>query len=309
MGDKKMTEKLQKNPTGRFNAPEHWDAEILSANPIFADLCAIFPFSEQTVFPTVDTLNQWFRQVQPQASNVFVADDVLAADGRYYEVFIHQTGQIPTRLHNWHDLFGALIWCLMPKTKNLLNQLHMQEIAQHGQLQRSKLRNKLTLLDECGVILAYSKAATPVMQQLRQHQWHEAFVQARAQWHQVGETLPVELDSARIQPMMFGHANYEMATRPFIGLTGKMLALELPATFWQLSLLAQYHQLDESLSIQIANGDFLLQAAHLTPLPLLGLPGWYPANISADFYLDQQYFRPLPTHRQHKMASVVALKV
>ncbi len=293
-----MTEKLQKNPTGRFSAPAHWDAEILKENPIFADLCTIFPLSTQTTFPTVDTLNQWLRQVQPEANHLFVTDDCLAADGRYYEVFIHQTGQIPTREHNWHDFFGALIWCLMPKTKKLLNQLHMQEIASHGQQQRSKLRHKLTLLDECGVILAYDKVAAPVMQQLRRHQWHEAFVQARVQWQQPAATWPVAPADGRIQPLMFGHANYEMATRPFIGLTGKMLALELPATFWQLPRLTQYQQLDESLSIQIANGDFLLQAAHLTPLPLLGIPGWYSANAAEEFYLDRQYFRPLPASRQ-----------
>jgi hypothetical protein len=293
-----VTEFLQNNTVARFSAPELWDAEILTGNPIFDDLCRIFPIMAQSEFPSIDTLNQWLQQLQPDTVYRFVPDHVLATDGRYYEVFIHQTGQIPTRADNWHDLFGALIWCLMPKTKALLNQLHMQEISQYGQQQRSRLRHKLTLLDECGVILVYQQEAAPIIAQLQQHQWQSAFVQARAHWRTCGASAPRALPQGMIQPMMFGHANYEMATRPFIGLTGKMLAIELPTSFWQLPLIAQYRQLDAALSLQIANGDFLLQAAHLTPLPLLGVPGWYVANSNPDFYLAQQYFRPLPLHRQ-----------
>ncbi len=299
-----MSEVTTKNQNARFTAPATWQAELLTANPLFADLCQLFPFASQSDFPTVTELNQWLALHQPQAAIQFVTDEVLAADGRYYEVFIHQTGQIPTRRQNWHDLFGALIWCLLPNTKTLLNQLHMQEIKLYGQQQRSKLRNKLTLLDECGVILAYSPAATELITQLQQHQWQSAFVAKRYCWttaadHDTGSGAAQEnLARAQVMPLMFGHANYEMATRPFIGLTGKLLALPVADDFWQLSLWQRYAVIDSALSLQIANSDFLLQAAQLTPLPLLGVPGWFAANTAADFYLDQQYFRPLPLHRR-----------
>ncbi len=299
-----MSEVTTKNHNARFTAPTQWQAELLTANPLFADLCQLFPFANQSDFPTITELNQWLAFHQPQVAMQFVADEVLAADGRYYEIFIHQTGQIPTRQQNWHDLFGALIWCLFPNTKTLLNQLHMQEIKLHGQQQRSKLRNKLTLLDECGVILAYSPAATALIEQLQQHQWQAAFVSKRHCWitasaDNTGSRSADDcLVRAQLMPLMFGHANYEMATRPFIGLTGKLLALPVADDFWQLSLGQRYAVIDSALSLQIANSDYLLQAAQLTPLPLLGVPGWYAANTGADFYLDQQYFRPLPLHRR-----------
>jgi hypothetical protein len=299
-----MSEVMSKNQNVRFTAPTQWQAELLTANPLFADLCQLFPFANQPDFPTVTELNQWLALRQPQVAMQFVADEVQAQDGRYYEVFIHQTGQIPTRPQNWHDLFGALIWCLFPNTKTLLNQLHMQEIKLHGQQQRSKLRNKLTLLDECGVILAYSPAATELIEQLQQHQWQAAFVSQRHCWstpsaHSCANGSASDcLARAQLMPLMFGHANYEMATQPFIGLTGKLVALPVTDDFWQLSLGQRYAAIDKALSLQIANSDYLLQAAQLTPLPLLGVPGWYAANTEADFYLDQQYFRPLPLHRR-----------
>lgn len=296
-----MAEVTTKNQPGRFTAPVIWQAELMTTNPLFADLCQLFPLATLSDFPTISELNQWFKLMQPEAVQQFVADEVLAADERYYEVFIHQTGQIPTRAQNWHDLFGALIWCLFPKTKSLLNQLHMQEIQLHGQQQRSKLRHKLTLLDECGVLLAYSPNATELVNQLQQHQWQPAFVAKRDCWLSVAghaQTAEEQLAQAAVLPMMFGHANYEMATQPFIGLTGKLVALPVTADFWQLPLRQRYAQMDNKLSLQIANSDFLLQAAQLTPLPLLGVPGWYAANSDADFYLDQQYFRPLPLHRK-----------
>ncbi|CAM5212301.1 hypothetical protein ALON55S_02729 [Alishewanella longhuensis] len=90
----------------------------------------------------------------------------------------------PTRAENWHDFFGALIWCLFPKTKALLNQLHMAEIAEHGQQQRSKLRNKLTLLDECGVLVCLEPEQLAHAELLRQHQWQQSFVTKRSDWWQ-----------------------------------------------------------------------------------------------------------------------------
>jgi hypothetical protein len=30
----------------------------------------------------------------------------------------------------------------------------------------------------------------------------------------------------------------------------------------------------------------------MAPLPVLGIPGWYPGNSRADFYDDADHFRP-----------------
>ena len=271
----------------RFAAPLGWDTEIWWQNPMFADLAALFQVQNHSDFPTPAELSNWLPD---HADVAFVDTILLEQDGRYYEDFIYQRCEIPTRLQNWHDFFGALIWCLFPKTKTLLNQLHMAEIAIHGQKVRSKLRNKLTLFDECGVLVLYQKAALPVIDAVRQHQWQHAFVDNRLLWS--GAVSAQQPAQAQLQAMIFGHANYEMATRPFIGLTGKMLAIEVQAEFFDWPLRQRIDFIDTQLSKQITNNDILQQNNQLTPLPILGIPGWYPANQAPSFYQDVSYFRP-----------------
>ena len=36
------------------------------------------------------------------------------------------------------------------------------------------------------------------------------------------------------------------------------------------------------------------------PLPVLGIPGWWPANEDLEFYRDKQVFRPAPLKPGHK---------
>jgi hypothetical protein len=261
----------------RFMAPVQWSANVLTENPIFSDLCQRYALASWTNWPALTTLNQWFEHNAYQ----LVDNAVLEQDGRYYEQFIYETSQIPTRLNNWHDLFGACIWGLFPKMKALLNQLHMAEIAEHGLKQRSKLRNKLTLFDECGVIICLEPHAFQHAELLRAHQWQHSFIAKRSDWWQ------------GIRPVIFGHAMYEMATVPFIGLTAKCLFTEVPARFCQWPLTDAYSFLDKKLTQQIANGALLLDNQQLTPLPLLGVPKWWQGNCAADFYQNTGYFRPL----------------
>lgn len=279
---------IQMAKSVKFVAPEHWDPLMWLENPIFADLCALFPLTQCHDFPSVATLDQWRLTFTPEVPVCFVENAQLAADGRYYEAFIYDTQQVPTRHPNWHDLFGALIWCLFPKTKKLLNRLHVHEMQHHGTTQRTLLRNKLTLLDECGVLVLYRPEAAHVVALMQNHQWSEAFVHQRHLWQ--GQS-----SEPGIAPMMFGHANYEMATRPYIGLTGKMLALAVPPDFFRQTLRQRIDFIDTALSEQIANLNILVNPLQLTPLPILGVPGWYEQNINPDFYQNAGYFRPKRT--------------
>ncbi|MCC5450165.1 DUF3025 domain-containing protein [Rheinheimera sp. UJ51] len=273
-----MNKKSAKN---RFNAPANWSAQYLSTNPIFSELCQLFPLTELNNWPTLVQLNHWLGQSDYR----LVDDALLQADGRYYEAFIFATSHIPTRAENWHDLFGGLIWGLFPKTKRQINQLHISEMAIHGQQQRSKIRNKLTLLDECGVLIALEPSAQAHRQWLQQHAWRRSFWQQRHDWQHA------------IVPVIFGHAIYEMATQPFIGLTAKTWFIDVPTGFSQWALTDRYTFLDEKLSQQIANTGQLLNNDQLTPLPLLGLPGWYADNNAEVFYANTEYFRPRKTQQ------------
>lgn len=260
----------------RFTAPAAWSATALMKNPIFSDLVQRFTVGDYATWPEPAQLNTWRANPAFQ----FVANSLLEADGRYYESFIFDTKQIPTRAENWHDFFGALIWCLFPKTKAVLNQLHMAEIAEHGQKQRSKLRNKLTLLDECGVLVCLEPEQLAHAELLRNHHWQQSFVTKRSDWWQ------------GVRPVIFGHAIYEMATAPFIGLTAKSWFMAVPDGFSHWSLTDTYTFLDEKLAQQIANTNSLLDNRQLTPLPLLGIPNWYADNSEPRFYSNTEYFRP-----------------
>ena len=267
---------MQKNYViNRFTPPQCWNAELLRANPIFTDLYQSFPLQQLTQYPDIKWLNQSLRV----SSVRFVDNDALNADGRYYEEYIYATAQVPTRKDNWHDFFGALIWALFPNTKKLLNQLHIAEITEHGLKQRSKLRNKLTLFDECGVVLCIEPDAAEHAKLLRQHQWQQSFVAKRQDWWQ------------GIRPMIFGHAIYEMATAPFLGLTAKALFVDVPAGFSLWPLAQAYAYLDSQL-VKLITAQALLCSEQLTPLPLLGVPKWFAANERPQFYANQQYFRP-----------------
>ncbi|WP_214000987.1 DUF3025 domain-containing protein [Arsukibacterium sp.] len=270
-----------KNTKSRFVAPGHWSSQLLLQNPIFADLARRYPLAGYCDWPGLARLNQWLQHSPVQ----LVANEVLERDGRYYEQFIFDTGQVPTRLNNWHDFFGGCIWGLFPQCKTLLNQLHMTEIAEHGLQQRSKLRNKLTLFDECGVLICLEPALRQHADLLHTHQWQQSFVARRDDWWQ------------GVKPVIFGHAIYEMATRPFLGLTAKCLFLDVPAGFSHWALTDAYSFLDEKLKQQFANGTLLLDNQQLTPLPLLGVPGWWFDNQHAGFYQNTAYFRPLTTKK------------
>jgi len=285
----------------RFVAPSNWEAQIFEQNPIFAELAALFPLAQCREFPSLPLLNQWFQGYQPHFAVSFVDNDELTHDGRYYEEFIFATGKVPTRSENWHDLFGALIWCLFPKSKMALNRRHQQEIALHGKTQRSPVRHRLTLLDECGVLLCYRADAAEIVQQLKNHQWQQAMFTQRDNWR-----LPASLQNAalhftaELEPMIFGHAMYEMATRPYLGLTAKLWPIMVPAAFMDWPLLQRIAFIDEQLSVQISNNSLAEFQQQLTPLPLLGVPGWYAENCQQGFYLNTDYFRPKREIRESK---------
>jgi hypothetical protein len=267
-----MTQKINKT---RFTPPADWQADIINTNPIFSHLCQKFGQFSSENWPSLQKLNQWLTNEYR-----FVANEALEQDGRYYEDFIFATKTIPCRENNWHDFFGALIWCLFPQTKALLNQLHIQEIKLHGFKQRSLLRNKLTLFDECGVVVCLEPNANHHAELLRTHQWQHSFCQLRSEWMQ------------RVKPIVFGHAIYEMATKPFIGLTAKSVFIDVPAGFSGWNVTDTYSFLDQMLCNQIAKHGMLYDKQQLTPLPLLGVPTWYSANEDASFYLNTGYFRP-----------------
>ncbi len=185
----------------------------------------------------------------------FVAANALPA-GEAYEAFIARTGCVPTR-DNLHDHFNRLIWHRHPRIKQRLNELQAAEIASHGvAATRGAVRDALTLFDENGAL--WLDAPALLAQALAARDWHALFITQRALWQQ----------QRRFE--VFGHALLEqLATAPRKGLTAHVLLAD-PLTL---------------SPAQWAAKPFL-------PLPVLGIPGWWPANEEPAFYDDGQVFRP-----------------
>ncbi|MBE0359266.1 MULTISPECIES: DUF3025 domain-containing protein [Pseudoalteromonas] len=262
----------------RFTPPEQWQPSSLQSGA-FLHLNTLFKIDEQISWPTPQWFAPYLNAINENNLPIRFIDDAKIDFGdRYYEQVIFETGEVPTRTENWHDLFGGFIWCLFPKTKALINQRHVQDIAEYGLQQRTKHRNALTLFDECGVVLAISE--NKWKQWLCDHQWKTAFVEHKNEW---GKT---------IQPFMFGHANYEMLTKPYIGLTGKALFVFVPDEIFCKDLAAQYQYLDQALYEMIKIDNCLADNKQLSPLPLLGVPGWHDENTDEAFYNNTDYFRP-----------------
>ncbi|WP_016955005.1 DUF3025 domain-containing protein [Catenovulum agarivorans] len=269
--------------------PKKWLADVSYqqadlSKGIYQDLAVLYTdLLKLDNFPMPAQLSKQIADKAPAfaiAQRKFVEQDEdspeLAELG--YEAFINQTGLIPTRKDNWHDFFNALIWGLFPASKQAINQLHVADISEHGLKKRTKQRDALTLFDECGIILAYTHDEQK--NALRNHMWVESFWDKRSQWYQ------------SIRPFVFGHAMYEMALAPYIGLTAKAYFIKVDPCFFSETLSNQYRILDSLLAKEMRVDKTLSDNKKLSPLPILGVPTWYQDNQQQSFYLNTNYFRP-----------------
>lgn len=261
----------------------------LSCLPL-ARLEAQFSISDFSHWPNAEGLNALKQRlhIAKEAIPDFIDQDALPVSDDYYEQIIFKQGHIPTRANGWHDLFNGLVWLQYPATKKYLNQLHVDDIQKHGLSPRSRLRNHITHFDECGVILAIEHSqGAEIAELLGEHRWSEALFKRRSEWGRV------------IHARMFGHANYEMLLNPFIGLTGKWLAVSVKSGFAKRSVLEQNVEIDAGLHEMIRDKALFEQIKPLLPIPLLGIPEWYQQNQVEQFYHNRDYFRPKRIHSSH----------
>ena len=170
-----------------------------------------------------------------------------------YEQHVAATGRVPTR-DNAHDLFNGLVWLRCPAFKAALNAAHIAAPpAPPGR--RGPVRDALTLLDESGLLLA---APAPLEAALRAQDLHAAFIAGRALWREA---------RARV----VGHALLEKLLAPRTPMCARVLFVA---------------------DIEAPTLPPVLAPADLPPLPVLGIPGWWPPNEVEGFYGDARVFRP-----------------
>lgn len=203
---------------------------------------------------------------------------MAAAD---YESEIARSGVVPTRTEGdarWHDFFNALAWLTYPAIKGQLNRLHVRALQTptvRGAVQpgrRSRLRDLLTLFDEGAAIVVV--ADPEFAHRLRAHDWREVFVHRRDAWHR----------SVRVH--LVGHAVMQKLRRPYKAVCAHACVVHDPA----LAATGDLALLDRRIADAL--NESALTPGALTPLPVLGVPGWWPGNERPDFYDDAAVFRP-----------------
>lgn len=197
--------------------------------------------------------------VHVAAGRIRFVDPAQQPVGEAYEAFVARTACVPTR-DNLHDFFNGIMWLTFPAWKRRLNELQARQIALGGVAgTRGAVRDALTLFDENAALL---QAPPTLIDALQARDWHTLFVTRRALWAQARITL-------------FGHALLEKLTRPRKAIT---------AHVW---VVPESADLSSPRSLTLDR----LAARPFLPMPVLGVPTWWPGNEATGFYADTAVFR------------------
>ena len=262
-----------------------WRDAIDLEHPCFHDHAELIRKLDAHRFPNCEDLNPLLASPFPGGRTPpirFSESDPLSAMD--YERRIHEQGLISTRSENWHDLFNALSWAALPCIKSAMNQLHCRPRCGVEPGTRGSVRDAVTLLDECGMIVLSPDRKW--LHALACQDWRHVFPEV---WRH----------PRRYRFIVVGHALLESMLTPYKSLTAQALPLEVAPTDMPERTNGARVELDRTIARGLLNETLLQSTADLTPLPVMGLPGWWTAEPQdADFYRDPRVFRPRREGRQ-----------
>lgn len=158
-----------------------------------------------------------------------------------------------------------------------MNALHYENLDHEKAGRRGKLRDGLTLFDESGVIVVGSNPV--VLDALAERDWETAFQTHRTDW------------GSGLQVIVCGHALLEKFLAPYKSITAHALLLNAPGRLTGSGL-------DDLLGRALREHNLFNSSAGLSPLPLMGIPGWWEAGgQDPAFYQDRTVFRPMAKHQ------------
>ena len=271
LGSRDLYAHCNDQPSGVFPSPRGGGARGEgAANP--AELGS----SARSLTPTpTPTLSPGERERSLGAIPTFIPPPPRALSAIDFERRVVEHNELIVRPDSLHDLLNALVWLTFPKTKRAISEAHVALGVNPDPKTRPRRRDVLTVFDESGMIVLSKRDDLREMN--RSHQWRELFVTHRGDF------------CAQARPILFGHGAMEQLGKQLPnahrGLTAKALWLPLPVT-------VSLFELDCYLAACIANGERLHEEERVTPMPLLGLPGWFTENQSPDCYNDESVFRP-----------------
>ena len=275
-----------------IDSKQKWDATFTSFSPIFSPLKSwAEKFSTfKGGWPVLsdyqailDALPQPIKTLAGKTLKVVPQDGKPGHFHEHYAPRIYLTGEIQTRTENWHDFFQFLTWFMFPKTKAVINSIHVPSaqarIENNVDLgRRSPVENMLSLFDEGGAVILCSDES--MLQLIRDFKWKELFWQRRDEL------------SEKLKLVTFGHALYEKGLSPYIGMTANCILLRVEESVIQQTNSEQLSYIDTELSQLFSSGERYKKPKDLSPFPLLGLPGWHKDNENESFYDNVSYFRP-----------------
>ena len=254
---------------------EHWSTDHFQSSPIIQQLKnTTKPFEQFKNWPSIEQYQKIFLDYKLDIKPVHQAREISSFE-EHYEPRVYLKKELQTRTENWHDFFNAQVWLNFPKTKKVLNSLHYSESLKRPEgSNRSILENRITQFDECGAILV--SANKELLNLIKEHKWTSLFLKHR---QEINEDL---------RCIIFGHAIFEKALSPYIGMTCHCLLVEDEKLLEQAKTY-EFSNIDDYLatkwSQQIAYNPLKFSA-----FPVLGLPDyWHEQGI--EFYQNKQYFR------------------
>ena len=277
--------------SSNIDAQISWHPDFYRHSPMYQPLRSLLgSFAECDEWPTIDDFQQvleaWPEPIMTlggQALKIVKQDGKPHTFAETYAPRIYQTGELQTRLGNWHDFFQYLTWFIFPKSKAVINSIHIPRAKERidgggDPGRRSPIENMLSLFDEGGVVITSSDES--LLQLIRDFGWKELFWKRRA-----------ELEG-KLKCITFGHAMYEKGLMPYVGMTANAILLDVDEAFFEKGLSEQLQQVDESLADIFSQGDLYTKPKDLQPFPILGMPGWSADNVDESYYDNTRYFRP-----------------
>ena len=269
----------------------NWNPNVLNSSPLFKPLRALQPFMDQhqQAWPRLEDYQKLLRQNVPKLRSDFGSPLKFVAQGGkpvaiedQYEARIYLKGEIQTRLKNWHDFFQVLVWCTFPKTKVSLNYLHYTESQTRAKdktinCNRGPLENTIALFDECGSIIV--SCEEELLNLIRNFKWKKLFIEHS------------KILDKHLRCFVFGHAMYDKALNPYIGMTSLAVLLLVEPDYFLAPLSTQLEIADQRVAELFNSKTAIISPKDLQPFPLLGMPGWYNGHQTEAFYSNTRYFR------------------
>ena len=269
---------------GRAGGNHQWaSARERQRSPIFAPLAATIAALPADRWPTHAELTGAAKDAQTARGKRvrFVKPRERSERERtHYELHINETGEVETRASSWHDLFNALVWIAFPRAKAAINAQHAAILEEGGEAEarrRSPERDALTLFDEGGVIVA--SCSPELLRLIVDFEWKELFWRRRA-----------ELERS-VRFFAFGHALYEKALDPYIGIVAKTVFVPVTDLFFMSAAESQVAAVDELIAGHFSRRARFVSPKAMAPMPVMGVPGWHPQTGDESFYDDPQHFR------------------